>query len=249
MTTAVIAFREFFEAFLIAGVFLGVSKKLKLRKEFEIGLAIAVGLLLSFLLIFVMYAFGDNARAILTKRNADILESYLLIFSGVFISYVVCSLHGTVHKGGGKSVLLAHMKLQQRTFDLSLFITIVFLVFREGFEIALFTASVALLSTFIQNIIGVLIGFDVAVVLGLITRLVYIQFPIGKIFKATEGIIILLGAIFVQTGVEKLGGSILLRSVIVLIYIVVVLFFMKRINGIKYEYPDEPTASLSQSTR
>ena len=38
-TTAIIAFREFLEAFLIVGVFLGISKKLNLNKEREIAFA------------------------------------------------------------------------------------------------------------------------------------------------------------------------------------------------------------------
>ena len=36
ITTAVISFREFLEVFLIVGVFLGISRKLNLKKEFEI---------------------------------------------------------------------------------------------------------------------------------------------------------------------------------------------------------------------
>lgn len=204
LTTAVIAFREFLEAFLIVGVFLGISRKLHLKKELEIGLAAAVGVLLSLLLATGTYIFGDHARVILTEKNADALESYLLIFSGLFISYVVFSLHDMLRKGRGGSVLLAHKKLQQQAFDISLFFTIVFLVLREGFEIALFTASVALFSAFMQNILGLLLGFGAATLLGLSTFFAYVRFPIGKVFKATEYMIILLGASLTQNGVTML---------------------------------------------
>ena len=51
IATALISFREFLEAFLIIGIFLGISKKLKLKKEFEIGLASIIGLLTSLLKI------------------------------------------------------------------------------------------------------------------------------------------------------------------------------------------------------
>ena len=47
ITTAVISFREFLEAFLIVGVFLGISRKLNLKKEFEIGLAVIIGIIFS----------------------------------------------------------------------------------------------------------------------------------------------------------------------------------------------------------
>ncbi|HZE87750.1 MAG TPA: iron permease, partial [Methylomirabilota bacterium] len=60
-TTAVIAFREFLEAFLIIGLFLGVSRKLNLKKETEILFAGTVGIFLSFLLITATYIFGDYA--------------------------------------------------------------------------------------------------------------------------------------------------------------------------------------------
>jgi high-affinity iron transporter len=141
ITGALIAFREFLEAFLIVGVFLGISKKLNLKREKEIILAASVGILFSFILSIITYFFGDSARHVLTEERADMLESYLLIFSGVFIAYVMLSLHTTINRGRGKVLLSAHSKLKANTFDLSLFLTIVFLVIREGFEIVLFTAT------------------------------------------------------------------------------------------------------------
>ena len=204
ITTAVIAFREFLEAFLIVGVFLGISRKLALKKELEIGLAAAVGILFSLLLATGMYFFGDRARGILTERNADFLESYLLIFSGLFIAYVIFSLHNLLRRSRGHTLIKAHKKLQQNVFDISLFFTIVFLVIREGFEIALFTASVSLFSAFMQNLIGLMLGFAAATVLGVLTFFAYIRFSIAKIFKLTEYMIILLGVSLVQNGVTKL---------------------------------------------
>ena len=153
---------SFFEAFLIVGVFLGISRKLKLKKELEIGLAVLIGVILSLLLSTTTYAFGDHARNILTEKNAELLESYLLIFSGLFIAYVVFSLHNVLRRSRRNTLTKAHQKLQQNVFDVSLFFTIIFLVLREGFEIALFTSSVSLFSAFILNFIGLILGFGVA---------------------------------------------------------------------------------------
>lgn len=203
-TTAVIAFREFLEAFLIVGVFLGISKKLKLKREMEIGLAALMGVILSLILTSVTYLAGDRARAIFTQENADLLESYLLVFSGLFIAYVVFSLHDVVRRGRGNTLIKAHNKLQRNAFDLSLFFTIVFLVLREGFETALFTASVSLFSAFSQNLLGLLLGFAASSVCGIATLLAYIRFPIGKVFKATEYMIILLGASLTQHGATQM---------------------------------------------
>lgn len=204
LTTFIIAFREFLEAFLIVGVFLGVSRKLKLKKELEILLAAGIGILISLILATVTYVFGDLAHGVLTERNADVLESYLLIFSGLFIAYVVFSLHGVLKRERGAKLISVHKKLQNSTFDLSLFFTIVFLVVREGFEIALFTASTSLFSAFMQNVIGLILGLTISSALGIATFFAYIKFPIGKVFKITEYLIILLGASLVQNGVTTL---------------------------------------------
>jgi len=204
ITTAVIAFREFLEAFLIMGVFFAISKKLKLRKELEIGLAAGIGIILSLLLAAGTYIFGDNARSVLTEEKADFLESYLLIFSGIFIAYVIFSLHNVLRKSRGGTLIKAHQKLQQNVFDISLFFTIVFLVLREGFEVALFTASVSLFSAFIQNFMGLLLGFAAASICGVGTLFAYIKFPIAKVFKITEYMIILLGASLTQNGITML---------------------------------------------
>lgn len=204
ITTAIIAFREFLEAFLIVGVFLGISKKLRLKREIEIGFAAGIGLIISLAMSALTYIFGDLARGILTEKNAEMLESYLLIFSGCFIAYVVFSLHDVLQKGRGEKLIKAHQKLQANTFDISLFATIVILVVREGFEIALFTASTSLFSVFLQNFAGLLIGFISASILGFLTFLAYVKFPIGKVFKITEYMIVLLGASLVQNGITEL---------------------------------------------
>ncbi|VVA44445.1 Iron permease FTR1 [Candidatus Roizmanbacteria bacterium] len=204
ITTAVISFREFLEAFLIVGVFLGISRKLNLKKEFEIGLAAVIGIIFSLLLATGTYLFGNQVRSILTEKNAELLESYLMIFSGLFLAYVIFSLHDVINRSRTGTLIKVKQKLQEKVFDFSLFSTIVFLVIREGFEIALFTASTSLFSVFIQNFIGLMLGFASASVIGIGTFFAYIKFSISKVFKFTEYMIILLGAALVQNGLTEL---------------------------------------------
>jgi len=204
LATAIIAFREFFEAFLIVGVFLGVSRKLGLKREFEIGLAALVGLVLSLVMVVLTYLFSNQARAILTDANAHILESYLLVFSGVFIAYVIFSLHDALNKGRKEVLNQAQKKLFEGVFDVSLFFTIVILIVREGFEIALFTASASLLSTFLENFLGLMIGLLGASILGLLTVFAFVRLPIDKVFQWTKYLILLLGASMTQNGLTKL---------------------------------------------
>ncbi|MBI3366128.1 hypothetical protein HY041_00675, partial [Candidatus Roizmanbacteria bacterium] len=178
MTVFTIAFREFLEVFLIIGVFLGISRKLNLKREKEIVLASGLGIFISMLLPLIVFILGDRARIILTEKNADMLEGYLMIFSGFFIAYVVFSLHNFFVLKRSKMILYAHEKIKQNIFDLSLFLTIVFFIIREGFEIALFTSSTSLFSTFIENVTGLFFALMSSSVVGLLTFIAYLKFPI-----------------------------------------------------------------------
>lgn len=127
-----------------------------------------------------------------------------MIFSGIFIAYVSFSLHTILQKNRNGTLMMARKKLHENAFDISLFFTIVFLVMREGFEIALFTASVSLFSAFLQNFIGLILGFVFAASAGLMAVYAYSKFPIGKVFRATEYMIVLLGASLTQRGITEL---------------------------------------------
>lgn len=87
-----------------------------------------------------------------------------MIFSGVFIAYVVSSLHTFFILHRSKTIIFAHQKIQQNIFDLSLFATIIFFDVIEGFEIALFTATTSLFSKFIENILGLFGGFFISLI-------------------------------------------------------------------------------------
>jgi len=228
-----ISFREFLEAFLIIGVFLGISKKIGLKRELEIGFAAGIGIVLSLLLAITTYLFSKNVLIILNEKNQEILESCLLIFSSLFITYTILSLHDVLHKIQVKIAGKARQKLQKNVFDISLFFTIIFLVIREGFEIALFTASTSLFSVFIQNFIGLMVGFFLSAIFGVLIFFTYLKFPIDKVFKTTEYIIILLGASMMGNGIIKLfdikNGVNLIKLIVMTIYILIIfLIFFRR---------------------
>jgi FTR1 family protein len=177
---------------------------MNLGKQKEILIASTLGLSLSLILTLATYFFGDHARGILSEKNADILESYLLIFSGIFIAYVVLSLHNRMRKRDSDAISQTAENLKDTSFDISLFLTILCTILKEGFEIALFTASTALFTTFLNNVAGLFIGFILATLLGLVVTLSIIKIPIRKIFKVTEYAIVLMGASLVQLGITKL---------------------------------------------
>lgn len=207
LATFIISFREFLEVFLIIGVFFGLEKKLKLRRKKEILAAAALGIGISYLLPMLTFLIGDRARYVINEKNADILEGYLMIFSGFFLAYIIFTLHRLFVLKRSGAIIKAHQKLEQNIFDLSLFATIVFFIAREGFEIALFTATTVLFSQFAENLMGLTLGFLGSCIVGVLTYAAYIRFPIGKIYKFTEYAIVLLGAAFIKNGVSILAEA------------------------------------------
>jgi FTR1 family protein len=204
LTTFLIALREYLEVFLIIGVFLGISKKLKLRREKEIFLASLIGIVLSLILPIILFYYSSEARKIFNEKNAELLEGYLSIFSGLFLVYVVFSLHKRFVHQRSKMLIDAHQKLQANLFDLSLFFIIIFFILREGFEIALFTATTSLFADFFANIIGLITGFVVSSFFGLLTFFSYLRFSLGKVFRTTEWLIVFLGAAFFKNGLKEI---------------------------------------------
>lgn len=202
--TAIVAFREFLEAFLLVGLFIGMDRKFKLGKRKEILTATILGIGVSLLLPLIVFFFANSAQHIFTEKNADILEGYLLTFSGFFLSYVVFSLHEFMKYGKKKTIQKANQKMEQEIFDLSLFFTLVFFIAREGFEIALLIATTSLFSVFRTNVLGLLLGFVIASAIGLVTSFTYIKLPIKKVFTYTELFIVLIGAAMVKNGVSLL---------------------------------------------
>lgn len=204
LSTYVISLREFFEVFLIIGVFMGISKKLSLHREKEIVGASLIGIIFSLILPMIVFSVGDKAARIFNEKSADLIEGYLMVFSGFFIAYVIFSLHKLFALRRSKHIIDIHEKFQQNIFDLSLFMTIIFFIIREGFEISLFTATTSLFSKFTENIEGLFAGFATSTVLGLLTFVTYIKFPISKVFRVTEYLILFVGAAFVKNGITEL---------------------------------------------
>jgi FTR1 family protein len=204
LTTAIIAFREFLEAFLLVGMFVGMDKKFQLGKRREILLAAFLGITFSLILPILVFFFAADAARVLTEKNTDLLEGYLLTFSGFFLAYVVFSLHEFMKHGKKKTIADASTKMEKEIFDVSLFFTIVFFIIREGFEVALLIAATSLFSVFVTNIEGLFLGFIAALLVGIAMSISYTKLPIKKIFTYTEYLILLIGAAMVKNGVSLL---------------------------------------------
>lgn len=204
LAVAIIAFREFLEAFLLIGLFIGINRKLQLHKHKEIYCATIIGLTISLLLPLIVFFFANDLQAVLVEKNIDKLEGYLLVFSGFFVAYVVYALHDSLKQFNKDVIATAHRKMEQKIFDLSLFLMIIFFIAREGFEIALLVATTSLFSTLAINIFGLAVGFFAAFGVGFSASLAYKKLPIKKIFTYTEYTILIIGAALVKNGASLL---------------------------------------------
>lgn len=204
ITTAIIAFREFLEAFLLIGIFVGVDQKLTLGKRKEILFAAFTGIVFSILLPIIVFMMARTVKPFILEKNADVIEGYLLIFSGFFLSYVIVALHKFMRSYRNQTMQTVREKMEQEIFDYTLFFTIVFFISREGFEVALFIATTAVFSVFSSNIAGLLLGFIAASFIGTLTSLTYVKIPIKEIFMYTEYLIIFIGAAMVENGLSIL---------------------------------------------
>ncbi len=206
-TTAIITFREFLEAFLLIGIFIGIDKKLNLGKQKEIISAACIGIFISLILPIIVFFFASDVSNAFTEKNTNALEGYFLTFSGFFMAYVVFSLHKSMKNYRKKTISNAKDKMEQQIFDISLFFTLVFFIAREGFEVALLIATTSLFSAFWLNLGGLLLGFILALAVGLSTIITYIKLPIRKVFQYTEYIIIIMGAAMVMNGLSILSKT------------------------------------------
>ncbi len=205
LTIAILAFREFFEAFLIVSVFFGVSKRFDLKQEKELLLATTSGLAISVLLPVIVFLLGPTFKSLTSHENAELFEAYMLTFSGFFIAYVVFSMHKFLEPKRNQVLKQVKEKLiQKEAFNVSLFLTIVFFIAREGFEIAVLSAATTVFSDFMSNIAGLFIGFVAAGIVGAGLYFSYLKIPVCKIFQYTEYTIILFGAAMVKNGLAEL---------------------------------------------
>lgn len=194
---------------MIIGVFVGIDRKLDLGKSRAIIITSVAGILFSLVLPICTFYLSDLSKSIITEKSAYILEGYLMVFSGVFLAYIVISLHRYFKRLRGREILSLHEKMGSHSFSFSLYATILLFIVREGFEVALFTTSTSLFSTFAQNMIGLGAGFVLAALCGVLIAQAYLRVSLQKIVVATEYLIIMLGAALVKNGVAELAESLL----------------------------------------
>jgi len=203
-SSLLLSFRECFEAVLIIGIiitYISQTGKQKLKPYVYYG-AIA-GLVVSLISGFISF----NEAKELEEDGEEIFEGIMMLLASGLISYFV------VWMANQNKNIASSLKdsVDKKSTAFGLFLLAFLSVFREGLELVIFT-----LTKINENAstiaLGTVIGFGLAIVVGLIIFKTSMKLNIKWIFKVLGLIIIFIGADLLGEGLTKFfpnGGEVL----------------------------------------
>lgn len=200
-----ISFREFLEACLIAGVFLGMSKKLQLGKEKAILIYTLIAFTWSLALGTYVFSFSSQLAPLFTGERGEMWEAVINVVSSLFVAYAIFSIHGVIAKFTGKGIKTIKKKISASDKYRAFIPWTVFLfVFKEGCESIVFNFSPALTTHYDSVIYQFFAGFVLALIIGILVQKALIKLSIKRVFRITEMFIILTGANALTSGLEEI---------------------------------------------
>lgn len=205
-----ITFREIIEASLIVLTILGILIKLRQNQNIKtLWLATLTAILLSFFLVLGGSILGFKIHEIFVGSVEQIFEGTMMIVSAFFITWAVFWLHK--YFANRKLKLLQKIKTTtSKGGKWELFLLVFTAVFREGFEIVLFLATIYLSSDPKQ----VLTGFGIGTILGILVSFSFLtaslKMPVYRTFQISSVLLVLFAAGFLARGVGELTEASLL---------------------------------------
>lgn len=202
-----ITFREVVEASLIVATILGILIKLKQTKSIRVvWMATLTAVGVSFALLVGASVAGIRLQELYSGKTEELIEGVLMVVSSVFITWAVFFLHS--YFGTYKMHLLQKVKGTMATANPRALFGLVFTaVFREGFEIVLFLATIYLSSepTLIAS------GFGLGIAAGVVVSLAFfwgtIKLPIYWAFRTSSVLLILFAAGLLARGVHEFAEA------------------------------------------
>jgi high-affinity iron transporter len=199
----IITLREGVEAALIVGITLAYLTKIgrpELRKTVYAALGAAF-----------MGSIGVAIVISRTHLNEDAFEGWVMLVASFFVATMVVFMMKTGRKLKGeiegKIGLLAGNDAW-----FGLFILIFLMVLREGAETVLMLAAVSLNSSALLSFLGTLLGVLAAVAFGVMFVKGSVRINLGKFFKVTTAIMLLVAAQLLVSGLHELSESGILPS-------------------------------------
>ncbi len=202
----IVAFREFLEAFLTIGIFLGISAKFNLHRSKSIICGSIVGFIVVFVLATIVFGADSSVIKYLPKDSFDLIKGWLFILSAIFVAYAVFSLHKILSHYSEKNVKKIESTIDKYKISYWLLPFTAFLfVLKEGSEGIFFNVTNGIFYSFNQDLVGFGLGFIAALLCGFIIQKFFSFVSLKRIFRITEVFIIFVGVDAITEGFETLA--------------------------------------------
>jgi hypothetical protein len=179
------------------------QKNKKLYKKIYV--AGGIGFLIALLLPMILFVLINYYKINVNEELFEKIEGPMMIFSGTFIIMTVFVFHSFFHKKRGIVMnLISSLKPEQKLFSMGIPLVLLSLIVQEGFEIALFTSTTILMSSFVANMIGLGTGLVAAFgTVYIVSAFLSRQFR-SRIITLTKWLLIGVGLFHVMYGVMEM---------------------------------------------
>jgi len=195
--------REGVEAALIIGITLAYLNKIQ-RPDLRKAVFVALGSALV----------ASIGVAILLSRfqfNEDLFEGWVMLAAACFVVTMIIFMMRTGRKLKGQ-IESKIGSLAGRGSQIGIFIFVFLMVLREGAETVLILSAVSLESGALFSFLGTLLGVLAAVLFGVMFVKGSVRINLQKFFRVTTGILFLVAAQLLITGLHELSESGVLPS-------------------------------------
>ena len=199
----IITLREGVEAALIIGITLAYLNKIE-RPDLRKAVFAALGSALV----------ASVGVAILLSRfqfNEDLFEGWVMLAAAFFVVTMIVFMMRTGRKLKGQ-IESKIGSLAGRGSQIGIFIFVFLMVLREGAETVLILSAVSLESSALFSFLGTLLGVLAAVLFGVMFVKGSVRINLQKFFRVTTGILFLVAAQLLITGLHELSENGVLPS-------------------------------------
>ncbi len=194
-----LALREGLEAALIIGIVLGALKKIN-RPELNRAVWMGAG---SAVLVSILSAFAINVVGASFEGTAEeIFEGLTMLLAAGVLTWMIFWMQKQAHN------LKYHLESEVRQAatqnnSRALFALAFFAVVREGIELVLFLTAASIATSAQQTMMGALLGFGTAALLGYLLFATTVRLNMRRFFQVTSILLIFFAAGLVAHGVHE----------------------------------------------
>ncbi|MFB9760176.1 FTR1 family iron permease [Ectobacillus funiculus] len=208
LNTAILVFREGLEAILVlSAIISGLVRKKQDTLWKPISLGAGTSLLATIVTWFIVVAIlsSVNASELSVQAFTGVLAVVvLLIIMNWFFHQIYWTGWIKLHNQKKKEITSNNGEIVQKTTFWSLFIIGLTSIYREGFEVVLFLQSLRLEVGSAIIFQGVLIGFGLTVIVGVLTFLAQKRLPHKKMLVFTGALLVAVLAVMVGETVQEM---------------------------------------------